>query len=201
MNHSSQILIDFSYDKDIDDDIANATGNGNTEEASATGAKEGMKKGAILGMAFAGYAAWLGPAAATITFAEVLIPWVLPLALGGAFVGSIFGSAKFDVASVENNAKKKKELIEDFYQEILKAASKEIKNIRMSLEGCTEHYYEERCERYREKARQLNFDFTEPAYSAFMQELENYISELDAAIAECAGSAVPVPPSMEGLNQ
>lgn len=193
MMTSSDIIIDFSYDKDCDLNVGEAE---NGSDTSTEGAKEGMKAGAMVGMAFAGYSAWLGPAAATITFAEALIPWVLPLAIGGAVVGSWIKSGK--VAShIESNAKKKQDLIEDLYQEILKAASKEMHTMGQSLYACTEHYYEERCNRYKEKAGLLKFDFTEPAYKNFYTELKNYISKLDDAIAQCNNGEIPLPPSME----
>jgi hypothetical protein len=68
------------------------------------------------------------------------------------------------------------------------------------LDSCSDHYYEDRCHRYEEKTRQLNFDFTEPAYSAFCQELEQYMADLDAAI-QCRNDEILAPPSLDGFGE
>ena len=201
MKVSSQVIIDFSYDKDIDDSILEAQQNMDMEEASMEGAKDGMKKGAILGLTLAGYYAWLGPAAEVLILAETLVPCVLPLAIGGAVVGSLIHTSKIDMAGIEKNAKKKQEYVENFYEEVLKTAQKEMNGMRQALEACTNHYYEERCQRYQQKALQLHFDFTEPAYRIFYQELEQYMTKIDTAIAECRNDEIAVPPSMEGFGE
>ena len=200
MRTSSQVIIDFTYDKAIDDSILNGQQSVDQRAVSTEGAKEGMKKGAVLGLAFAGFEAWLGPAAAAVTFTEAVVPWVVPLVVGGAVLGSWMNSSIIDLAGVESNARKKHEYVEDFYKEILKTASKELSAIRQALDNCSDHYYEDRCQRYEEKTRQLNFDFTEPAYSAFCQELEQYMIDLDTAI-QCGNDEIVAPPSMDGFGE
>lgn len=187
--NSSEVFIDFNFEKNMDVNTIDS-------DILEKGATDGLKKGAMLGVAFAGFSAWLGPAAATITFAEVLLPYVIPMAVGGAFIGGMRKSNE-TVVNAEKNAKKKQELVESLYQDILKTVSVEMNKNRQSLYASTDYYCDRKCKQYKDKITALNFDFSESEYSSFCFELQNYISKLDDAISYYDNNDIPIPPSME----
>lgn len=193
--NSSQVLIDFKYDRNIDADISDGS-SVDVHALSADGAKKGLKNGTVVGLAFAGYTAWLGPAATTVTFMGTLIPYVLPLAVGGAILGSWLGKRSIKTVDLEKNAKQKQELVEDLYQEVVRTAEKEINQIGQALFACTDKYYEDRCTFYQEKSRIFNFDFTQPEYGRFNTELEAYIQCLNNLINEMDNEPMEDPPKI-----
>ena len=110
---SSQIIVDFTYDKEI---ILNKDKTG--EENISDAAADGFVKGAAVGVAFAGYWAWLGPAAASVTFAGALLPLTIPCAVGGAAIAKFLKRKDFNEESLAENIKKKQEYIDDIYNNL-----------------------------------------------------------------------------------
>ena len=100
-NNASEVMIDFQYDGELsfaDDDTASAE---NVERMTEEGMKDGAKKGALIGLAFAGYSAWLGPVAQTVTLAGALVPAVVPLAVAGGVVGAVLGRSRIDTSKAK----------------------------------------------------------------------------------------------------
>ena len=156
-----------------------------------------MKKGLAMAVVFAGYTSWLGPAASTVTFVNALVPCVIPFTIGGAVIGAYL--TKRNTAEVENNAREKQRRIEEFYKEVIEYITSEKKQIETALFACTDLYYEQRCEFYKEKVKKLNFDFTEPEYGRFITELEAYLQDLADVIDKMDCEPIAVPPDLEEL--
>lgn len=196
MQNSSRVLVDFKYD--IDFDFYETTNvDGVDEEHVAAWTKEGMKKGALIGLAFAGFEAWLGPAAATVTFASAILPEVLPLVIGGALIANFLAKKNINTEEIEKNAKKKKELVDDLYNEVIKVTKKEVRSVEQTLYDYSDSFYKERCSFYKEKAEQVNFDFTEPNYGMFISELDEYIQLLDNNLSAENKDIIQEPPKFE----
>ena len=191
----SQVLIDFSYDKSIvfeeDTEVERVDEAGRAENI-----KHGLKMGTAIGIALTGYWAWLGPAAATATFVGSFVPFTAPLAIGGAFIGAL-ATKKIRVDNSEINQKRMQELADDLYREVLKAAEVECDEIEKALIACSEKYYLMKKEEFKRATASLNFDFEDPGYSAFMEELDSYLKELDGNINRLSAQNVPEPPGME----
>ena len=113
---SSQVLIDFSYNKDMECDYAKSSEEYQKQILGIVG--DGMKAGAGIGVALAGYAAWLGPAAEVISFAGAVVPYTIPLAIIGAGIGTYIGRKNLNFTDIEKDAKKKQEIIEDLYNAV-----------------------------------------------------------------------------------
>ena len=190
---SSEVIVDFTYDKDIA--LNESTTNEKIRDRLSKKVKEGMAKGAAIGVTFAGYWAWLGPAAATATFAGSLIPITIPFAVGGAAIAAIGNKISADAENLENEEKKQK-AVDDLYKEVMSFMAKECEQMEKGLIACTDRYYEDKCEDYRNKTAQFNFDFTNPAYHDFEEELDSYISELEKGIAVLEKNEIPEPPKM-----
>lgn len=194
---SSEVIVDFTYDKDIA--LNESTTNEKIRDRLSKKVKEGMAKGAAIGVTFAGYWAWLGPAAATATFAGSLIPITIPFAVGGAAIAAaiaaIGNKISADAENLENEEKKQK-AVDDLYKEVMSFMAKECEQMEKGLIACTDRYYEDKCEDYRNKTAQFNFDFTNPAYHDFEEELDSYISELEKVIAVLEKNEIPEPPKM-----
>lgn len=197
-NQSTRVLIDFKYDKNIDAVISDDS-TVDINALTVDSAKKGLKNGTIVGLTFAGYSAWLGPAAATVTFAGALVPIVPILALGGLALNSWLVKNSINTVDLEKEAKTKQKYAEDLYQEVIKTTKREFKKIEQPLYVCTDHNYEKRCESYKVKAKTLNFDFTEPEYSMFMIPLNTYIQDLHDAINKVDNEPIAEPPQIEGL--
>ena len=192
---SSQIIVDFTYDKDI---ILNSDKKEQQNISDATA--DGFVKGAAVGVAFAGYWAWLGPAAASVTFAGALLPLTIPCAVGGAAIAKFLKRKDYNEESAVENIKKKQEYIDDIYNNIMQLMQKESAKLQSSLLSCSDYYYEEKIKEYKEKTAQLNFDFTEPAFTEFMEKLDDYINNIVKAIEDVKENDVPVPPSSEDIK-
>lgn len=193
---SVEVSIDFNYDKNISSYPSDDT-SVNTKESTKDGAERGMKKGLAMAVVFAGYTSWLGPAASTVTFVNALVPCVIPFTIGGAVIGAYL--TKRNTAEVENNAREKQRRIEEFYKEVIEYVTSEKKQIETALFACTDLYYEQRCEFYKEKVKKLNFDFTEPEYGRFITELEAYLQDLADVIDKMDREPIAVPPDLEEL--
>lgn len=196
VSSSSQVLIDFKYHRPIN---SNETNPDTTIYNSTENVKKGMKNGAIMAIAFAGYSAWLGPAATAITFVDALVPCLIPLTIGGALLERALNDGK-RTREIVNLAERNRALTDDLYNRIIEAAKKEMRQIESSLVECVNHYYNERCDFYKEKTKALNFDFTEPQYGNFINSLESYLQKLNDAIESLEKDVIIPPPSMEGLE-
>ncbi len=177
---SSRVLIDFTYDKGC---------SGVAEEASAEldrsgNIKEGMKRGAAIGVAFAGYSAWLGPLAPYVTFAEALVPAVVPLALVGGVVGA-FWKVNSDRDKRAELAKRRQEVAEDLYRTAMDTIRQNAAEIERSLHSVSDEYYRQQCREREDVIRSHHFDFADPAYGRFMDRLDRYIAELSQAAEAC----------------
>lgn len=192
---SSQVLIDFTYDKEMDCNSAVET-NEKAKKQFMGNIENGLKAGAGIGVALAGYAAWLGPYASYVTFAGALVPYTIPVALIGAGVGAYIGRKNINFKDIENDAKKKQEIIEDLHKEvqtyICDKKRSDILGITLKM---SDHYYNERCRLYREKVAELNFDYEEPQYSKFMNSLKEYINNIEEYL-KGKNEDVEVPPEM-----
>lgn len=190
---SSQVLIDFCYDKEMDYNSAAEFNEKATKQMIGT-VGNGLKAGAGIGVALAGYAAWLGPAAQVITFTGAVVLYTIPLAIIGVGIGAYIGSKNVNFADVEKDAKIKQEIIEDLYKSVQGYVwNKEKNNICGSVVALSEHYYAERCRLYREKADEMNFDYEEPKYSMFMNGLQEYIEGIEGYISQI-NDDLPEPP-------
>lgn len=183
MMSDNQIMLDFEYQGDS----AAFQGDMSREEQDrkqSEGIRDGMKKGAVVGAAIAGYAAWLGPAAATVTLGSALIPCVVPFAIGGAVFGSLAGGV--DAGALEENARRKEKEVERLYQEAVKRVQGELPKLRKELFRTSENYCSTICQDMREKAAQCHFSFEELPYHTFMKQLRDYIQLVQDKKAECS---------------
>lgn len=196
-NNASEVMIDFQYDGELsfaDDDTASAE---NVERMTEEGMKDGAKKGALIGLAFAGYSAWLGPVAQTVTLAGALVPAVVPLAVAGGVVGAVLGRSRIDTSKAEQNEREKQKYVEGLYAEAVRVVKKEMQKNLQELYKTTDYYYNQRREEYQKIALEVHFDFTEPAYSRFIEELKSYIQDVKNAIDTEGGGKLQKPPVLE----
>lgn len=180
--YSSEFVIDFSYDATIELNNSANIGGQDVNSSTAIGASGGLKKGAMYGMAFAGFSAWLGPAAATLSFAELIVPVVVPIALAGAGIEALIKKNSIDTKSIEENEKKKKACIEGLYETAKEALCGEMERNFKSLLKCSDMYYEQKCDDYMKIANKANFDFNDPKYSEFMNDLRVYIDKINETL-------------------
>ena len=190
----SEILIDFSYDKSV---IFEKTAS-DTElaEEGLESVKKGLKHGTAIGIALTGYWAWLGPAAAKVTFLGALVPWTAPLAIGGAFAGFL-AAGKAYAKKNETNRKIMQETADDLYQKVLIAAEIECDKMYKALVSCSYYYYRIKKEEFKSAAAKLNFDFEDPTYTEFMDSLDLYLKELDENIERLKMQDIPEPPAVK----
>ena len=196
-NSSSEVIVDFKYDGNIDFAGAEGMTQEDIDEITAKGMEDGLKKGAMMGLAFAGYSAWLGPVAETVTLASEVVPAVVPLALVGCAVGALVSRSHIDTAEAEKNEKKKQEYIEGLYNEAIRVVKIEMRKRIQELYKNTDYYYNQRCTEYKNMAKAANFDFTEPAYGQFMNELEVYIEAVEKALKTEDENVLQKPPAIE----
>ncbi len=186
----SSILIDFSYSS-VSSDYANTTAVDSVVGNRPAALVDGLKRGALTGVAFAGYCAWLGPAAASVTFAGALVPVTVPIALAGAAVGVFLDSKK--AAKMADTAQKKRDLADGLYHQAVRVVKENfLLPTEQYLHSLSDSYCHQRQEYQAELAKSRNFDFNDPAYTAFMNDLDRYINALDAAIN--AARKEPLPP-------
>lgn len=191
---SSQVTVDFTYDKTItleQEKVENSLSDVDFDKK--------IKSVLVKGIAFAGYWAWLGPAAEVATFVGSLIPCTMPFVIAGT-VFDVVKKNSADTRAVMENTKKKQEAVEDLYKEVLKLMLKESDKMEKELFACTDHYYKDKCEEYKEKTKQFHFDFTDIAFSKFMAALDTYITKLDAAIGTLGEDKLPEPPKASDLE-
>ncbi len=188
---ASSVLIDFSYSSP-GSDYGSATAVNPTSGNRSSAIVDGLKRGALTGVAFAGYCAWLGPAAASVSFIGALVPVTVPIALAGAAVGAFLDSDK-NAAQKADTAKKKRDLADGLYHQAVRLVKENfLLPTEQYLHKLSDSYCHQRQEYQAELVQNHNFDFTEPAYTAFMEELDHYIHALDAAVN--AAHEDPLPP-------
>lgn len=193
---ASEVLVDFRYDKSLAYGLQEDQDG--QKEFSQEDAKRWMKRGTAAGLVFAGYAAWLGPAAEIVTFAGAL-PGAVPLAVGVGVIGYLTDKNK--AHAIMETAGKKQKHIEDLYQAVVKTVEeKEKAGLVKSLFSCTDNYYNERCSMYKEKTAMFHFDYTEPYYGTFCRRLDAYLDSLDREIVRLGYQEIPSPPSMKEIE-
>ncbi len=174
-----RVSIDLTYHRTVP---------GQTEDETApsmgTHLVTGLKQGAMAGILFAGYSAWLGPVASYVTFAQALIPAALPLAVIGGAVNLYLGANK-DRAARADMAKKRMAEAEDVYRFVVGVARNNLPLMEQQLHQCSDEYNRQQVQEREEIARSRGFDFSEPAYSIFMERLDRYIENLSAAAEDC----------------
>ena len=198
MDRSSRVLVDFQYDKSIAREV-DAEPQTIQKTGTADGFQAGLKGGAVMGIAFAGYSAWLGPAAATVTFASAL-PCVIPLAIGGALLGGYLGRKQIIIEEIQQSARKKQEAVESLCQAVRQTVIQQIEEMGKALFACTNHYYTERCSLYKEKTDLFHFDYTQPRYGEFCKKLDAYLQSLDSEIVRLGYPDLPQPPAEEEMH-
>lgn len=205
---SSQINIDFSYDKTVlleDESTQKNYQEENNSELNKEKIKRGLTRGTAVGVAFAGYTAWLGPAAAALTFGEMFLPFVIPCAIAGLAASGFTSKMKAKGRLSSENAQKKQKYADELYYEIIKEVSKIKNKLLEDLFLTSDHYYQEKIEEYKTKTEALNFDFTSPAFEIFAKELDTYIEKLEIEINSFSDQYIPAPPELteitnEGIN-
>lgn len=192
---SSQVIVDFSYDKQLflEDEETTKIITQNYNEARI---KEGVKTGAAVGVAFAGYWAWLGPAALSATFMSSLVPCTIPFVVAGVVLSGLVQNGIDGNVAIQN-AKKKQEYVDDLYKEVTKIIVKESNNMENALCSCSDYYYKEKCDEYKQRTSQFNFDFTEPSFGNFITALDTYIEKVNAQIESLERIDVPEPPKTD----
>lgn len=174
-NESIFVDIDFSFERPLE--------SGEKQNSSPENeVVDGMRTGAILGVAFAGYSAWLGPAAAAVTFAGALLPCAIPLAIGGAALG-LYNSKKDTLFSTQQLNNEKIKIVEKLHTEIKRIAKDEIKQMKNELIRYADDCLEGQCKNINQTiAEQLNFSYEEEPFKKFENEMNIYMTELEQEI-------------------
>ena len=188
----SEVIIDFHYDRDLNLDEENKTQNSTDTELSNV--VEGGKTGLKIGLAFAGYVAWLGPAAAQVTFLGSIVPIAIPIVVIGAGIGLFKKTDTKKLMESENNAKKKQQTIDNLYDDVLRAVAEELFKIQDVLKKTSDCYLEKRKDLQSKAVKELHMDFTEPAYSKFIEEMNDYLTGLKYNIDNLQREEIKLPP-------
>lgn len=191
---TAEIEISFDYRAEIPEtgDAAPAAGRDVVKTAV-----NGAARGAIAGLALAGYEAILGPAAAVVSL-PMALPMVLPLTLIGAGI-SVVWSRKENVKrmdQVREDAKARKKVSIELREKAQDAVRRCLPEMEKQLCSYSDAYCAQRIDAQRELVRQLRFDFDEPAYGKFMQAFDQYLTDLESAAAAYAAE-LEAPPEMD----
>lgn len=146
-------------------------------------AEEGGKLGAKLGILMAGYSAWLGPGAASISIGAALLNWVPALAVGGFVVSKYMASKTAPV--FQRIAISKDEKVTRLQEQIVKYLKNEVGyQIRRDLEDVVEQCYKKQLECITSMVEQLHFSYDEPQYSEFIAACNAYMEEIEEKYKE-----------------
>lgn len=198
MEQASEVLIDFKYDRSILSDTWEEPETA-PPAFSGGGTRKMLQTGTMASIAFAGFAAWLGPAAASVSFVSAL-PAAIPLGIGVGVWSYLRDQNRVNTGEAMHNARKRQQEAEDLYQSVKNAVAAKKEELERTLWACTDYYYEERCSLYKEKAGLLHFDFTEPSYGRFLARLDEYLAGLNREIAQLEPDDIPAPPSAEEME-
>lgn len=176
--------------KDIDTDNEEPQRREKVESFSGDiNPKEGIKFGAKLGALIAGYSAWLGPYAASITLGSALIIWVPALAVGGFVVSKFMTGSKLQ--SIENIAKTRDEKVTKLQQDVVSYIKRDVASeMRRMLDSVIDHFYEDQIKLITDIVEQLHFSYNDPVYSVFVREVEDYIESIETVYRELEESNV-----------
>ena len=159
----------ISIDKDIQLEI-------NTTDAVAEGATQGGLTAAAAGLGLAGYAAWLGPAAAYVTIGGAIATFVPPLAIAGITGGAVFNLLKSS-KNKQNNLRDIDNFTRDIKEIIRTTAAIEIK---MNLQNISDLYYDSAMENLQAILTQCNTSLEE--INNIKYDIENYVNRMNINI-------------------
>ena len=156
------------------------------EENVFDGIKEGGKVGVGIAAAIAGYSAWLGPAAAAITFAEAFTGAIIPVTFVGAVVGGyqIYKRNQSPFAAV-NKAQKRKKDAEDLYTcACIYIENKQLPVLQRELILYSERFCDYQIELMRKAVEGFGISYEEEPYQEFVKQVERYMELVKSCIAK-----------------
>lgn len=153
-------------------------------------AEKGAVFGAKIGLALAGYTAWLGPSAAYISIGSAMASCIPALAIGGYFISKHMTMR--NAIARELGAVTRQKQIDNLQSEIIGyIKTNAVPKMRKMMYTCVSHYYDGQLEQISELVNKVGFDYSEPAYSSFTTNVNQYISDIENIIHQLENSSTP----------
>ena len=173
MMQPTQVELDFQYVK-RPEAFKNAGGSRRESGIRGESIVDGIKKGAGVGVVFAGISAWLGPAAAYTTIGAALGTWLIPCAITGAIVKGIAFRPKTSISPEQ--VKEKEDEAEHLQKEVVNGVKGEVLKLKGELEAVTDYYCDAFCKQMKESTGELNFSFEQEDFDAFVGSMQAYFA-------------------------
>lgn len=159
-----------------------------------SGAIEGGKIGVGVAAGVAGYLAWLGPAAATVTFTSALAGIAIPTIGMLSLVGGYKQYNRSQNGTVIKASERKKD-VEGFEKYTKTYVREQHYNIiKNKLVDFSNQLYQKQLEMMPTMAQQMNFNFEDEEFNSFISDVEEYIEALRLNIKDLQEEAISVIP-------
>lgn len=143
-----------------------------------------VKASVATAVAIAGYAAWIGPVASTVTFVGALSSFVPPLAILGLAAGSYVAYQKSN-GNVAINAQKRKQEVEDFYRQAYTyITEQQMTMMERELIKYSELFYQHQLEQMKQMIQSFHMNYEGSEYEQFEKDTKFYILMLENKLLE-----------------
>lgn len=142
-----------------------------------------LQAGVATAVAIAGYAAWIGPVASSVTFVGALSSFVPPLAiLGVATIG--YNVYKKSNENMVVTAQKRKLEIEGLYKQAYTYIEEKLQKVEEELIRYSALFYQHQLEQMKQMIESFHMNYEGVEYEKFEKESKAYLAKLEEILSD-----------------